>query len=281
MSLGAGAVGEYAIGEGPDVTATGGPPPPVYPPVEFRDVYVRRRALPPPLTRGRVTITGAARIPFRSYAQTFRDGFRAADDSLAIYELYVGEDAEPDFGSPPADTASTIAALTYTPTPPVSGVKTLYVVVRQRNKYDLSSFNVWSRTITIDSGGVEDLGPITAPASVAVYDGATGYIRVLASYTGEDDANPADTWEVYVGIGSDPTPGVSVAASTATMSFGFGVAGLNVTLGPYAAGADARVIVTAKRASDSRRGSADVVQHTLATSLDLSDADLFGGRSFT
>lgn len=261
--------------------ATPGPPETAHPllakPILLRQFFAHRvlRSPPPP---------AQPVPPWDTFTQTFRDGFRAADTTVGVerYELFVGANGPPNFDANPTAVSQTLP-FSWVPTPPATGLKVLHVVVRQRNKYGLASFNLMERVLTINSAGVEDLGPLTAPSGVAVYDGATGYLNVLATYTGEDDANPADTWEIYVGTdGVEPSPGVSAAAYTATMSFGFGRAGLNkLALGPYTAGATVRVIVTAKRASDSRRASAAVVMFTLAASLDLADADLFGGGSFT
>lgn len=222
--------------------------------------------------------------PWDTFTQTFRDGFRAADTTVGVerYELFVGENGPPNFDQNPTAVSQTLP-FSWAPTPPASGLKVLHVVVRQRNKYGLASFNLMQRVLTIDSAGVEDLGPLTAPTGVAIYDGASGYVNVLGAYGGDDDANPATAWEIFVSTTTvDPAPGIDAAAYTATMSFGFGRADLNkLALGPYTAGATVRVIVTAKRASDSRRASAAVVVFTLAASLDLTDADLFAGGSFT
>lgn len=281
MALGHDALGATGIGDASSSSGASTPHP------DPASEHARPRpilwAIFPPKRRNAPPL-GQQIPPWTTFTQTVRDGFRAADTSAGVerYELYVGEDGPPNFAANPVATSQSLP-FSWAPTPPPSGqLKVLHVVVRQRNKYGLSSFNVMERLVTINSSSAEDLGPVTAPEDVAVIDTTTGYVKVLATYTGEDDRNPADTWEVYVSTsGVDPVPGVSVAAASVAMAFGFGAAGLNRSLGPYTEGSDIRVIVTAKRASDSRRGSAAVVEHTMASTLDLEDADLFGGGSFT
>jgi len=221
-------------------------------------------------------------LPWATSTQTSVSGFRVADDNLVGWGLWVGVNKEPDLTANPTAFSSS-SPVTHSPTLPATGqLAELNCVARKRNKYGLWGFNVLSRKVTVNHLGAEDLGPVTAPYDVAVYDYSAGYIRVLATYSGAADRNPADRWECYVSTtAADPTPGVSATASASTMSFGFGQAGLAVTVGPYTAGSAVRVVVTAKRNSDSRRASATAVPFTLASALSLEHGDLLGGASFT
>lgn len=157
----------------------------------------------------------------------------------------------------------------------------LHIVVRKRNKYGLLSFNVHETIKIVDDGtGAEQLSLVSAPQNVVVYDGASGYIQVLAKYLSSDDEDPADTWDIYVKIGSDPVPGVDAVTYTGPMSFIGEESGLSQTLGPYTPGDTAHVLVRARRDADDEVGSAAVVQHVLAETLELTDGFLFGGETY-
>lgn len=246
---------------------------------------LRRRVRPvhlPPMP-GRITRRMPPSLPYSEFDQTMEQGFRIADSSLDQYELYVGEDQEPDFdasGQPVATSAS--LPFSYTPTPPASGsTKKLYVVVRKRNAYDLQSFNVFSTIVEIDSGGVEQLGPVTTPKDVSVYDSGDGAVQVMATYSKDDDTNSADTWEIYAKEGSDPVVGVDSPAFSGSMTFLFNDARLTTELTGYTAGNTLHVLVVAKRDSDDERAQASVVEHSLAESLDLSgEGQMFGGSYY-
>lgn len=241
---------------------------------------VQSERVPPHVLEGSFERRRRGRLKFVEFRQTYQDGFRIADTQYDLFELYVGEDQQPNFSAAPAKTSATLT-MTYTPTPPGSGTKTLYLVVRRRNPYTLRSFNVWAKTIVINSSGVEVLGPVSAPRSVETYDGASGYVRVVSKYLRTDDASPADTWNVWVKIGANPVPGVDAVTYSAAMVFFFDEASLAVSLGGYTPGADARVLVAAKRTSDGVLGQAAVEQHTLAVGLNVDDGDAFGGEAFT
>lgn len=227
---------------------------------------IRRR----PLRSGTITFT--------TYLEVYEQGYRIADASLALYELFVGYGVAPDFTAPPVATSATLP-FSWTPTLPSSGTETLYVVVRQRNKYGLESFNVFEDVVEIVAH-VETLGPITAPLDVAVYDAATGFLNVVAKYSSADDANPADTWLVYCKLGADPVPGTDSPAFTGPMTFLGVETAIAQVVGPYTPGAVAHVIVVAERSADGATAAAAVVLHTLALSLDLTNGSMFGGAAF-
>jgi len=215
------------------------------------------------------------------FQQTYREGFRVADASLALFELFVGEDTPPDFGATgqPVATSPTLP-FSFTPTPPGTGGKLLYIVVRETNEYGLTSFNTQPTLKLIDSGGAELLQDPSPPQDVVIQDGATGFLRVLASYFPKDDSSPADTWEIYVTEGSDPVPGVDVPAFTGLMIVLGDEAGISQTVGPFTPGTTAHVIVTALRAAGPARGNATVVLKVLALPLDITDGQMFGGNVY-
>jgi len=226
-----------------------------------------------------------ARPPeFLEFFQTFSQGFRIADTSLCVFELFVGEGESPNFCLPPAATSLTLPFF-FTPTPPASGQDLdLHVVVRRRNEYDLFSFNVFETILRIDSAGAEVLGPVSAPENVAVYNGqgGSGFVRVLAQYISTDDADPADTWEVYAKEGSDPVVGVDPILFTGAMQFLGDEAILTEELSgsSFGAGDTLHVLVCAVRASDTERACAPVVQFILAITLALGTLDIFGGSFY-
>lgn len=237
------------------------------------------RSKPLPFYPGKHLRRGPRKLTWVTTTQTYEQAFRVANTALDLYELYVGEDAPPDFDSPPEATSPTLP-FSWSPTLPSSGEVTLYLTVRKRNKYNLQSFNVYSTVMVVDALG-EVPGPVSAPFDVVAYDTATGYLNVVAKYVKTEDRNPADTWEVYVKFGSDPVPGVDTPAYTADMAF-FGVeSSVAAPVGPYTPGAVARIVVVAMRADDSERGASAVVLKTLAEApVDLSEGFLFGGNVY-
>ena len=75
----------------------------------------------------------------KKYVQTYR----VADDSLEQYELYVGEDAMPEFDASdqPVATGATFPVSWTPPTPSSGDTILLYAVTRKRNKYGLLDHN--------------------------------------------------------------------------------------------------------------------------------------------
>jgi hypothetical protein len=209
-------------------------------------------------------------------AQTYEEGFRVADAAYDLYELYVGQDAPPDFtasGQPVA----TSATLPFSWTPP-GGTVDLHIVVRKRNKYDLESFNVYETVISFVAG-VEQPTTISAPMGLAAYDWESGYLRVVSKYISSEDSEPADTWELYVKIGSAPVIGVDAAVYSGAMVFLGVEAGFSQTVGPYTPGTTAYILLAAKRTSDSERGTT-TLQKVLAEAIDLDDGQMFGGEAY-
>lgn len=214
------------------------------------------------------------------FSQTYEQGFRVADDSYDLYELYVGEDGPVDFGASgqPVATSPTLP-FSWTPTPPGVGTKVLHIVVRKRNKYDLVGFNVYETIKVIDSAAEEELADVSAPIDLNVLDWESGYIRILARYMAIEDPDPADAWEVYAKEGSAPVPGTDTP-STPTMVVLGASAGVQVTAGPFTPGATVHVIVVAKRTSDTNRGVSETVEHVMAEDQSPTNGEMFGGDSY-
>lgn len=214
-----------------------------------------------------------------TYTQVYQQAFRVADTAFDLFELFVGEGVAPDFTSPPAATSPTLP-FSFTPTPPGTGSTTeLHLVVRRRNTFDLQSFNVGEVLRTIDSASAEVV-TISVPIDVQVYDGLATFLSPVAKYVSLDDPLPADTWEVFVTIGSDPDPLVDAPAFTGPMSFVGVESFLVASVGPFTPGTVAHVIVVAKRAAGSEVGIAAVVLKAVVLPLDLLDGEMFGGGTY-
>lgn len=232
-----------------------------------------------PPERGRDVLNSAQPISVAGtpFQQVFEQGFRIADASLEVYELYVGHGTAPDFVTPV--TTSPTLPFNWTPDLDSSGDGEFHLVCRKRNRYGLQSFNVFETVLTFVSGVQVDQPP-SLPQDVRVYDDVLGYIRVVSKYNSVADPAPADTWLIYLTIGSDPNPLVDVPVYSGPMSFVGIESGLAQMLGPYTPGTVAHVIVAVKRVSDGVKTVVPVVLHTLAASLDLTEGFMFGGTTF-
>lgn len=216
------------------------------------------------------------------HTRVYRQGYRVADASLATLELYAGYGAAPDLDDAPAATGDPV---TWSPTLPGSGDTTvLHLVVCERNVYGLRSFNQKPKLIEINEFGNEELGPITAPELVRVLDGsAAGVLQAWLRYPYEGDRNPADYWELYVSLGTDPVPGVDGPAATATMGM---AGGYNVTkrlaVTGLTGGATYHVMAAVWRSTDGLRASSAAQQITLIPtySVDASSVDMFAGEEY-
>jgi len=247
----------------------------------FRRRVLGSRTVHPSMYHGGsgVIRSGGKPPPWVEFSQTYQQGFRIADSAYDLYELYVGEDATVDFDASgqPVQTSSSLP-FSWTPTPPGSGSKTLHIVVRKRNAYNLVSLNVYETIKVINALSAEVPGPVSDPYDVAVYDGDLGYVQVMAKYCStEDGSYPADTWEIYVKEGADPVAGVDTPDYDESMVFLGHESGVSQAIGPFTPGAVVHVLVVAKRSSDSERGEASIELHTLAISLDLDEGLMFGG----
>lgn len=222
------------------------------------------------------------------YTKAYRQTFRVADDSLERYELYVGEDAMPDFDDSlqPVATSATLP-FSYTPSTPSSDQTIqFYAVTRKRNKYNILSHNQYPTIVEINELGEEELGPLTAPEIVKIMDGDSGEIFVRARYPKHVDRNEADTWELYVEEGIDPDPDVDTPVETEDMESTMGVDyQWRVATDGLTPGLTYHVMVVVSRSDDStdeETGESSVTEHTCAETYDIDaeDTSLFGGQEF-
>lgn len=209
------------------------------------------------------------------FYQIYEQGYRVADSSKALYELFVGVDESPDLGGSPTATSATLP-FSWTPPP---GPVTLHVVVRRRNQYDLQSFNVYETLIVVSAEGAEDPGLVSAPFDVKVYEGSPLYARVIAKYVESSDRHPADTWEVYAKVGSDPDPDVDPLVYSSDMGWIGKESGLSTEIGPYVSGDVLHVVVGVRRGSGGASAFAGAVT-LLIQSYDITDGQVFGGQSY-
>lgn len=146
-----------------------------------------------------------------SIASTFAAAFRGygpiANAAKIGYAVWVGEDALPDLDGPETAFSATVP-FNIPVTPPVSGTKSLYVVVRKRNQHGLVSQNQQPVLIQVDSTGTLVRNPIPAPIEVHAVAFEAGHFRILAKYPTVDmDTNPADKWRIWIGT-TMPDPDV-------------------------------------------------------------------------
>ncbi|RLF30318.1 MAG: hypothetical protein DRN14_00245 [Thermoplasmata archaeon] len=211
------------------------------------------------------------------YTQTLNGYYRVAD--VGQYELYIGEDALPDFSAPPAAT-STSLPFDYSITPPLVGTKDVYITVRYRNEYDLVSLDQFTTKYTIDTSGNIVRQDPSSPQDLLVRE-ASGYrLTVTAEYHyAKDGDDKADTWQLYyTTTGVDPDPLVDTPIEE-EIKFRVDIAFFGYALGPFSADTDVRVLLRVKRSSDGADdGNSTVVQHTMTSAMDTpSYGSAFGG----
>lgn len=212
------------------------------------------------------------------YGKTYDQIYRVADDSLEQYEMYLGEEAMPDFddSTQPVATSATLP-FDYTPTPPGSGDTTqLYIVIRKRNKFNLVSLNQWPIILEIDELGEEVLGPLTDPEILKIRNDATGQIKVTARYPSGVDQWSADTWELFAKAGSDPDPDIDspnvVKAFNPLLGTDYVI---HETITGLTPGIEYHIMATVIRSDDSdgERGISSVSTFTPAETVNLDEED--------
>lgn len=219
------------------------------------------------------------------FTASYRGRYRVTQDSLEQFELYVGEDADPDFTATP-DEVSPSLPFTHALTPPASGTTEFRMVVRKRNQYGLLSKNVFVRSVTIDDLGAQVVNPLSAPEDVSANVSDGGNLSLFARYYPERDSSPADNFAIYVAEGVDPDPLVDTPVLEPMVeTFGFFSAGrrLNKVLGPFAETSDLRVLVRSHRSSDSAESANTTATQVTMTTLApaIPGSRLFGfGDSF-
>lgn len=197
---------------------------------------------------------------------------RVSNNAAEGYAVYVGYDGPPDFSQDP-DGFGTSLPVSFSVTTPPSGTTDLYVVLRKVNRYGLESQNQYAQVITIDSNGDEALGPISAPEILDAVTGVDDEFNVYIAYRGIDtDANPADTWRLYVKKDTPPVPGTDTPVATGSAS-----AQGAAIVGPYTEGdATYHIAATVYRTADSLESSAATTSIVLGADP-LTPVGLVGG----
>lgn len=139
------------------------------------------------------------------YSQVYRWRYGIADDSLAGYLVFAGQDGSPDLSGEPDAFSATLPLVLES----LAAGHTYHLVTRARNAYGLVSQNTEATVIVIAGDGSEAAGKPSAPIDVAVSAGAGGSVVVQAHYLylGDGD-NGADYFAIFLrSNGSDPDPG--------------------------------------------------------------------------
>lgn len=186
-----------------------------------------------------------------SYEQNYQGYYRMAEDHLENYEVYIGEDADPDLSASPDVTAGSLP-FPVSITPPASGTTQFRITVLQRNKYGLAYMDPWWFAFDIDAAGDDVTPAISAPEDVILTNIAGGEVDVAATYSEDRDADPATRFAIYARTdGTDPDPATDTPTYVAMRPNYIGAGRrLAYTLGPYDYGTDLRVLVRANRSSD-------------------------------
>lgn len=132
---------------------------------------------------------------------------RRGKASRREYQLFVGQDAEPDFDSPPQDTAAVQADLAYALAPD----HTYYHETLYRNAYDLVAPPQQTTRLIIDAEGVVVMNPPSGPSDVKLLAQSDGTILVTAHYLKSLDAaaEQANRWAIFLTAdGTDPDPDI-------------------------------------------------------------------------
>lgn len=207
-----------------------------------------------------------------AYTEYLSGYWRAPVTAYALYRLWATDGAQPDFTASPVATSATLPFNYSLPLPGAGLTKTYYITARYRNDIGIESQNVYSRVHTIDETGADVTDEISAPYDTALTDDASGYAVIESFYSPDVDADPADTWQVYVTTdGTNPDPGTDTPTDY-DMLTGFGLRPqmhLRQRIGPYDYGADLRVLVRTKRSSDS-----EVSTNTTPVTLSVGTASI-------
>lgn len=191
-----------------------------------------------------------------------RGRYRIAKDSLATYELYHSTSGVPDIDSAsPVATNAVAPSFVYA----VASGQSHYLLVVQRNKYNLVTRKRDATVFEIDGGGNEVNRP-TGPINLRLTQKDDGKIRIQAEYYYLEDATSvrADEFAVWLtNDGSNPDPSVDPTLTTVSVVEADGLAKLDYTTGSQTDGATIKVIVRTRRTSDSvDDGNSDIVSAT-------------------
>ena len=219
------------------------------------------------------------------YEKVYRDNHRVFQDSHAQYELYMGEDQNPDLedSTQPVETSPSLP-FTHTPDAAESdGTIDLRCVTRYRNRYGLYSFNQHPTPVRVDDVGDEVSGPLTSPVIESVIDSDLNQIHVTLWYPYGIDLDPADAYEIYVGEGVYPDPETDPSVASGLLSnVGDGDFFWSVTItdSSWSVGGTLNIVAVVYRSdesADSVLGQSEAEVHTLpgTASLDMGDVNVF------
>lgn len=191
-----------------------------------------------------------------------RGNIRIANDAVEGYVIYVGVDELPDLTADP-DGFSISLPVQAAVDLPSSGTTDFYAIVRKRNKYNLESQNQQAQIITIDDGGVEELGDLTAPTVAQLVTANDDKFLVKALYSGyNNDTNPADKWRIYIKADTPPVVGVDAYTTEGNIAGQGGI--LSGIVGPYPTGNRTYYLaVTVYRSEDDEESVASTNSITL------------------
>lgn len=181
------------------------------------------------------------------HSHRLRGLFRLEDTELERYELFRGVDADPDLSSAPWQTFATLPYAT----PALDVSHTYKFVLRKRNKFNLSSYNIAAWIVIVAADGSQ-VAPPSSPTGITAVPTAGGVIAVSALYAYLPDAESirADTWAIWLTTdGSEPDPSGEPTAEIA-MSQTTGLAVLDYQTDPVAHGTTVKVLVRAMRSAD-------------------------------
>ena len=139
--------------------------------------------------------------------------------SHAEFELFIAEDpAEPVFTNPPADTAATLAGLTYT----VEENHTYRYEILYRNKFGLLAQLRGTDLLTVGTDFEITANPPSDPETISLSTRSDGAIIVAGLYTGAADGEDrADLWHLYTTTdGTAPDPDVDTPIAETMNSAG-------------------------------------------------------------
>lgn len=196
----------------------------VDPPEVIDHLWYQQRRLHPVPT-GVVTAHAGLYGIYLLVLETRQGGVFGVRNDIAGYNVYVGDGGPPDFDAAPTAFTQTLP-VSVPLTPPVSGYKTYFVVVRAQNQYGLESQNQYAKRITIDSGGVLVYPPLLGAEGLQLSTLPGWYIKILSTYPGwYVDEYLASHWYIWVGtsppdVMAPPTATVTLTGNILTTSVG-------------------------------------------------------------
>jgi hypothetical protein len=200
-----------------------------------------------------------------TYAEAYPGLYAADQFSQDTFLVFVGVDAAPDpTATPDAEGAS--FPLTAGITPPGAGEEELNTLALDRNAWNMTSRNLRTHSLKINSAGEETTSPLAVPLNVSAVVAPGGNVNVLADYAERQSVDAADAWNVYIRTdGTDPVPG---ADTPVQVPIGFGRSltpngYLAELFGPYNYQTDFRVVVTVERSSDGAESTNTTVTQAL------------------